>query len=212
MWLVVDAATVGIACACPCETGWRAGDHDDTASRRCRLRCGGQPASRPTTAPGCDAAWLDHGGHRRARTAHRRRRPEHVHVRFPRSLVRSTGGLRHRSRPRNRAQDLRRSGPHRSAGGRCGPTGDRAAVRPGGPRGPDLLDHLRAQGEGRLLDRVLLRQPAHPRYQGVGNRFRRSPFRQTGVRRRRHDLAGAGVRAQAAGRPLSGRPIGPTAS
>ena len=37
---------------------------------------------------------------------------------------------------------LRRSGPHRSAGGQCEPTGIGVAVRRGGPGGPDLLDHL----------------------------------------------------------------------
>ena len=48
MWRVGDAATVGIAGARPCETGWCTGDHDDAAGGRSRLRRGGQPAPRPT--------------------------------------------------------------------------------------------------------------------------------------------------------------------
>ena len=40
-------------------------------------------------------------------------------------------------------------------------------LRQGRPGGPDLLGHLRTQAKRRLLDGVLLCQPAHPRREGV---------------------------------------------
>ena len=118
--------------------------------RRLR-RSGGQPATRSAAKAGRHAARLDDGGDRRARTAHRRRRPEHEPVRLPEPRVGPAGGFRHRRRTRDRARHLRRSGPHRSAGGRGRPPGRGVAVRGGRPGGPDLLDHLRPQEARRVL-------------------------------------------------------------
>ena len=58
----------------------------------------------PLPSPGAMPAGFDDGRHPRARTAHRRRRPEHRPVRLPRSRFRPAGGFRHRPRPRDRAR------------------------------------------------------------------------------------------------------------
>ena len=120
------------------------GHRADQRPGRGVLRGQGEPAARgPGPAARRDARGLDDGEDRRARTAHRGRRPGQVPRRLPQPDHRQAGGLGHRHRPHDRHGDLRRPRPRAVRRARHRRPGGRGRPAPGGPRRQQLLGHLR---------------------------------------------------------------------